>query len=114
MIFTIQDGDTAFDVKDYLIEQERLDFVELDQDVYPGRYSEQKQELWLFSNYFIKPIITFFINSQFTVVLQNKIFYKRSWFELPKVVQHNIGSMNTQKKVFIQEHIMNLHFIAYF
>ena len=45
MIFTIQDGDTAFDVKDYLIEQERLDFVELDQDVYPGRYSEQKQEL---------------------------------------------------------------------
>lgn len=45
MIFTIQDGDTAFDVKDYLIEQERLDFVELDQDVYPGRYSDQKQEL---------------------------------------------------------------------
>jgi len=45
VMFSSMDGDTAFDVKDYLIEQERLDFVELDQDVYPGRYSEQKQEL---------------------------------------------------------------------
>ena len=40
-----QEGAVAFEVKDYLIEQERVDYVELDQDVYYGRFSTQKQEL---------------------------------------------------------------------
>ena len=45
VIFTIQDGDTAFDVKDYLIDQERVDYVEMDQEVYYGKFSSQKHEL---------------------------------------------------------------------
>ena len=40
-----QEGDTAFEVKDYLIAQERVDFVEIDQDVYYGKFSPQKHEL---------------------------------------------------------------------
>ena len=45
--FTIilQEGDVAFDVKDFLIDQERVDFVEIDQDVYYGKFSSQKLEL---------------------------------------------------------------------
>ena len=42
----IQEGDVAFDVKDYLIDQERVDYVEIDQDVYYGKFSSQKHELW--------------------------------------------------------------------
>jgi len=41
----IQEGKIAFEVKDYLIEQERVEFVELDQDIYPGKYSLRKHEL---------------------------------------------------------------------
>ena len=41
----IQEGKIAFEVKDYLIEQERVEFVELDQDIYPGKYSSRKHEL---------------------------------------------------------------------
>jgi len=41
----IQEGDVAFNVKDYLIDQERVDYVEIDQDVYYGKFSSQKHEL---------------------------------------------------------------------
>lgn len=40
-----QEGDVAFEVKDYLIDQERVDFVEMDQDVYYGKFSSKKHEL---------------------------------------------------------------------
>ena len=41
----LQEGDLAFEVKDYLIAQERVDFVEMDQDVYYGKFSPKKHEL---------------------------------------------------------------------
>ena len=43
--FSALDGATAFEVKDYLIEQERVDFVEIDQEIFPGKFTNRKYEL---------------------------------------------------------------------
>ena len=45
VMFSALDGATAFDVKDFLIEQERVDFVEIDQDIFPGKFTGRKYEL---------------------------------------------------------------------
>ena len=45
IMFSALDGATAFDVKDYLIEQERVDFVEIDQEIFPGKFTNRKYEL---------------------------------------------------------------------
>ena len=44
-MFSALDGATAFEVKDYLIEQERVDFVEIDQEIFPGKFTNRKYEL---------------------------------------------------------------------
>ena len=45
VMFSALDGATAFVVKDFLIEQERVDFVEIDQDIFPGKFTTRKYEL---------------------------------------------------------------------
>ena len=45
IMFSALDGATAFEVKDYLIEQERVDFVEIDQEIFPGKFTSRKYEL---------------------------------------------------------------------
>ena len=47
MMFTLTDGATAFEVKDYLIEQERVEIVEIDEEIFQGKFSKQgnKSEL---------------------------------------------------------------------
>ena len=45
MYFSFQEGHLAYEVKDYLIEQERVDFVEIDQEIFYGKYSKNKSEL---------------------------------------------------------------------
>ena len=47
MMFTLNDGATAFEVKDYLIEQERVEIVEIDEEIFQGKFSKQgkKSEL---------------------------------------------------------------------
>ena len=42
---SFQQGETAYEVKDYLVEQERVDYVEIDQEVFPGRFTTRKFEL---------------------------------------------------------------------
>ena len=45
IMFSALDGAKAFEVKDYLIEQERVDFVEIDQEIFPGKFTNRKYEL---------------------------------------------------------------------
>ena len=45
VMFSALDGATVFDLKDFLIEQERVDFVEIDQDIFPGKFTTRKYEL---------------------------------------------------------------------
>ena len=45
IMFSALDGATAFEVKEYLIEQERVDFVEIDQEIFPGKFTSRKYEL---------------------------------------------------------------------
>ena len=45
LLFSVQEGSLAYEVKDYLIEQERVEYVEIDQEIFPGKFSKQKTEL---------------------------------------------------------------------
>ena len=43
VMFTVANGAMAGEVKDYLTEQERVEFVEIDSKIYPGAYSDIKK-----------------------------------------------------------------------
>ena len=44
-IFMFKDGTQAWEAKDFLIDQERCESVTIENKVYPGKFSDKKDEL---------------------------------------------------------------------
>ena len=42
MIFSFRDGAYAWETKDFFVEQERVEDVQLEQKTYKGRYAEEE------------------------------------------------------------------------